>query len=97
MRAYCQSELLSLTWKQCLDRPHRPPPQATHCAATRSVELLLLGELNCAKSSSEQPSVITEVTAMQSQDMPNGSENARRDPRSVRLATRERLLPTSCA
>ena len=41
--------------------------------------------------------MITEVTAMQPQDMPNGSENARRDPRSVHLATRERLLPTSCA
>jgi len=53
----------------------------------------MLGELNCAKSSAEHPSMVTEITDMRPQYQPDVREN----PRSAHLAVRERILPTPCA
>jgi hypothetical protein len=95
-RSDCQLDLHSLQWKQCRGDPSRFRPQVVQCAPTRSVELFMLGELNCGKSSSEQPSVVAEITSMLPFGHPNGPNNPHRNPLSARLTTRERILSTSC-
>src|SRR3954467_14505031 len=92
----CQLDMQLQTWTQRLDRPHRLRAQLVHCALARSVELFMLGELNCAKSSAEHPSVIAEITAIQSLSQLEARENPLRNPRSARLAGREGILTTSC-
>lgn len=96
-RCDCQFDLQLQTWNQRLDRPHQLRTQSVNCAFTRSVELLMLGELNCGKTSAEHPSVITEITTMQPQSQLEVRANSVWNSRQARLAVRERILTTSCA
>jgi hypothetical protein len=93
-RCDCQFDMHLQTWNQRLDRSCQL--RALACAPTRSVELFMLGELNCAKSSSEHPSVITEITSTQSLSRLDGPANPQWNRRATRLAVRERILTTSC-
>ena len=98
-RCDCQFDMQSQVWNQRRSNPYRIGAQSANCAVTRSVELFMLGELNCPRSSTEHTSVTTEITSMQPhvQSQFDVRENPRSTLRSVRLAVRERILATSCA
>ena len=99
-RTDCQMDLQGQAWEKRLDRPRqlqRSVQPAAHCDYAQSVELFMLGELNCVKMAIEHRSVVDEIVSMPARQHREAANERARKSRPARPDVQERILKSSCA